>query len=213
MYAPINPIQSQDDEADDDHQQPPPSFLNYYSYNHSFPSFDGAPSNPPSPPRKRKSEAADGGGGRVVRAGGRKDRHSKVRTARGPRDRRVRLSPATAIQFYDVQDRLGYDRPSKAIDWLINEAKAAIDALGCDQNLNETGGFSFSGDYDLQKMISWSSVSESFSSNSMQPNLFREPLQSSNVYGDFGGFHFASELSKIAASATNKQDENLKELI
>lgn len=211
MYAPINQIQSQDDEVDEDHRQPP-SFLNYYSYNHSFPSFDGAPtapSNPPSPPRKRKSEATDGAGGRVVRATGRKDRHSKVRTARGPRDRRVRLSPATAIQFYDVQDRLGYDRPSKAIDWLIKEAKAAIDALGCDQNLTESGGFSFSGDCDLQKMIS-----ESFCCNSMQPNLFREPLQSSNVYDDFGGFHFASELSKIAASsATNKQDENLKELI
>ncbi|KAF7822657.1 transcription factor TCP4-like [Senna tora] len=47
----------------------------------------------------------------------------------GPRDRRVRLSAHTAIQFYDVQDRLGYDRPSKAVDWLIKKAKAAIDEL------------------------------------------------------------------------------------
>ncbi|XP_057528969.1 transcription factor TCP18-like [Amaranthus tricolor] len=53
-------------------------------------------------------------GGHIVRATGRKDRHSKVCTAKGPRDRRVRLSAHTAIQFYDVQDRLGYDRPSKA---------------------------------------------------------------------------------------------------
>lgn len=68
-------------------------------------------------------------GGRIVRSTGRKDRHSKVCTTRGPRDRRVRLSPNTAIQFYDVQDRLGYDRPSKAIDWLMKEAKSAIDAL------------------------------------------------------------------------------------
>ncbi|KAH6829136.1 TCP family transcription factor 4 [Perilla frutescens var. hirtella] len=60
---------------------------------------------------------------------GGKDRHSKVCTARGTRDRRVRLSPKTAILFYDVQDRLGYDRPSKAIDWLMKEAKSAIDAL------------------------------------------------------------------------------------
>ncbi|EPS61537.1 hypothetical protein M569_13260, partial [Genlisea aurea] len=67
--------------------------------------------------------------GRVVRCSGRKDRHSKVSTARGTKDRRVRLSPRTAIQFYDVQDRLGYDRPSKAIDWLMKEATAAIDAL------------------------------------------------------------------------------------
>ncbi|TVU35073.1 hypothetical protein EJB05_16942, partial [Eragrostis curvula] len=70
------------------------------------------------------------GSGRIVRsAAGRKDRHSKVCTARGLRDRRVRLAAHTAIRFYDVQDRLGYDRPSKAVDWLIRNAKAAIDEL------------------------------------------------------------------------------------
>lgn len=68
-------------------------------------------------------------GGHIVRSTGRKDRHSKVCTAKGPRDRRVRLSAHTAIQFYDVQDRLGYDRPSKAVDWLIKKAKPAIDEL------------------------------------------------------------------------------------
>ncbi|XP_043688577.1 transcription factor TCP4-like [Telopea speciosissima] len=68
-------------------------------------------------------------GGHIVRSTGRKDRHSKVCTAKGPRDRRVRLSAHTAIQFYDVQDRLGYDRPSKAVDWLIKKAKGAIDEL------------------------------------------------------------------------------------
>nr|AUS89435.1 TCP family protein [Sesuvium portulacastrum] len=68
-------------------------------------------------------------GGHIIRATGRKDRHSKVFTAKGPRDRRVRLSAHTAIQFYDVQDRLGYDRPSKAVDWLIKKAKASIDKL------------------------------------------------------------------------------------
>ncbi|XP_062152844.1 transcription factor TCP4-like [Alnus glutinosa] len=68
-------------------------------------------------------------GGHIVRSTGRKDRHSKVYTAKGPRDRRVRLSAHTAIQFYDVQDRLGYDRPSKAVDWLIKRAKSAIDKL------------------------------------------------------------------------------------
>ncbi|KAK7401934.1 hypothetical protein VNO78_13808 [Psophocarpus tetragonolobus] len=68
-------------------------------------------------------------GGHIVRSTGRKDRHSKVYTAKGPRDRRVRLSAHTAIQFYDVQDRLGYDRPSKAVDWLIKKAKNAIDKL------------------------------------------------------------------------------------
>ncbi|KAK6124219.1 hypothetical protein DH2020_042055 [Rehmannia glutinosa] len=79
--------------------------------------------------KRRKTEIIEIHGGRIIRSAGRKDRHSKVCTARGTRDRRVRLSPKTAIQFYDVQDRLGYDRPSKAIDWLMKEAKAAIDAL------------------------------------------------------------------------------------
>lgn len=74
------------------------------------------------------------GSGRIVRsAAGRKDRHSKVCTARGLRDRRVRLAAHTAIRFYDVQDRLGYDRPSKAVDWLIRNAKAAIDELSADR--------------------------------------------------------------------------------
>lgn len=81
-------------------------------------------------------------GGHIVRSTGRKDRHSKVYTSKGPRDRRVRLSAYTAIQFYDVQDRLGYDRPSKAVDWLIKKAKSAIDKLAelppCHPNVSNT---------------------------------------------------------------------------
>nr|ANU06225.1 TCP transcription factor [Phalaenopsis equestris] len=63
---------------------------------------------------------------RVSRVSGGKDRHSKVWTTKGLRDRRVRLSVSTAIDFYDLQDRLGYDQPSKAVDWLIKAADAAI---------------------------------------------------------------------------------------
>ncbi|PON72680.1 TCP transcription factor [Parasponia andersonii] len=66
---------------------------------------------------------------RVSRASGGKDRHSKVWTSKGLRDRRVRLSVTTAIQFYDLQDRLGYDQPSKAVEWLINAASDAIAEL------------------------------------------------------------------------------------
>ncbi|XP_059641338.1 transcription factor TCP5-like [Cornus florida] len=66
---------------------------------------------------------------RVSRAFGGKDRHSKVCTVRGLRDRRVRLSVPTAIQLYDLQDRLGLNQPSKVIDWLLNAAKHEIDEL------------------------------------------------------------------------------------
>ncbi|KAH6788718.1 hypothetical protein C2S51_003724 [Perilla frutescens var. frutescens] len=85
----------------------------------------------PSKSRLRNTggEIVEVQGGHIVRSTGRKDRHSKVCTAKGPRDRRVRLAAHTAIQFYDVQDRLGYDRPSKAVDWLIKKAKSAIDEL------------------------------------------------------------------------------------
>nr|ATU32570.1 TCP-like protein [Cymbidium sinense] len=66
---------------------------------------------------------------RVSRASGGKDRHSKVLTSKGLRDRRVRLSVSTAIQFYDLQDRLGFEQPSKAIEWLIKAASSAISEL------------------------------------------------------------------------------------
>ncbi|KAK2413134.1 transcription factor TCP2 [Trifolium repens] len=66
---------------------------------------------------------------RVSRAFGGKDRHSKVCTIRGLRDRRVRLSVPTAIQLYDLQDRLGLNQPSKVVDWLLNAAKQEIDQL------------------------------------------------------------------------------------
>ncbi|CAH2055318.1 unnamed protein product [Thlaspi arvense] len=66
---------------------------------------------------------------RVSRAFGGKDRHSKVCTLRGLRDRRVRLSVPTAIQLYDLQERLGVDQPSKAVDWLLDAAKEEIDEL------------------------------------------------------------------------------------
>lgn len=78
---------------------------------------------------KKRAERVPVPGLHVARSIGKKDRHSKVCTSKGPRDRRVRLSATTAIQFYDVQDRLGYDRPSKAVDWLMEKAKTAIDAL------------------------------------------------------------------------------------
>uniref|UniRef100_A0A0D3HQL0 TCP domain-containing protein n=1 Tax=Oryza barthii TaxID=65489 RepID=A0A0D3HQL0_9ORYZ len=58
---------------------------------------------------------------------GEKGKHSKVVTSQGLRDRRVRLSVPMAIVFYDIQDRLGVDQPSKAIEWLIRAA--AINAL------------------------------------------------------------------------------------
>ncbi|XAR63814.1 hypothetical protein NMG60_11023908 [Bertholletia excelsa] len=66
---------------------------------------------------------------RVSRAFGGKDRHSKVCTVRGLRDRRIRLSVPTAIQLYDLQDRLGLSQPSKVVDWLLDNTKQEINKL------------------------------------------------------------------------------------
>nr|XP_043607793.1 transcription factor TCP5-like [Erigeron canadensis]XP_043607794.1 transcription factor TCP5-like [Erigeron canadensis] len=66
---------------------------------------------------------------RVSQAFGGKDRHSKVLTVKGLRDRRIRLSVATAIQLYELQDQLGLSQPSKVIDWLIDVTKDDIDEL------------------------------------------------------------------------------------
>ncbi|XP_051116802.1 uncharacterized protein LOC127241684 isoform X2 [Andrographis paniculata] len=66
---------------------------------------------------------------RVSRAFGGKDRHSKVCTVRGLRDRRIRLSVPTAIQIYDLQDRLGFSQPSKVVDWLIDATQTDIEKL------------------------------------------------------------------------------------
>nr|AWI97882.1 CYC [Sinningia speciosa]URQ29610.1 cycloidea-like protein [Sinningia speciosa] len=58
-----------------------------------------------------------------------KDRHSKIVTAQGPRDRRVRLSIGIARKFFDLQEMLGFDKPSKTLDWLLTKSKAAIKEL------------------------------------------------------------------------------------
>ncbi|KAI3760093.1 hypothetical protein L1987_50483 [Smallanthus sonchifolius] len=44
------------------------------------------------------------------------------------------------IHFYNIQDRLGYDRPSKAVDWLIRKAKASINELPAAPIVNIVNG-------------------------------------------------------------------------
>ncbi|KAL4197381.1 hypothetical protein AMTRI_Chr04g250800 [Amborella trichopoda] len=63
------------------------------------------------------------------RKSGKKDRHSKIHTAQGPRDRRMRLSLDIARKFFQLQDRLGFDKASKTVDWLLTHSKAAIREL------------------------------------------------------------------------------------
>ncbi|KAK4368442.1 hypothetical protein RND71_012234 [Anisodus tanguticus] len=58
-----------------------------------------------------------------------RERCSKILTAQGPRDRRVRLSIGIARKFFDLQEMLGFDKPSKTLDWLFTNSKLAIEEL------------------------------------------------------------------------------------
>lgn len=74
-------------------------------------------------------ESGGGSGSKTKRRRGKTDRHSKIHTAKGPRDRRMRLSLQIARKFFDLQDMLGFDKASKTIEWLFNKSKAAIKDL------------------------------------------------------------------------------------
>ncbi|KAF8399170.1 hypothetical protein HHK36_015035 [Tetracentron sinense] len=60
---------------------------------------------------------------------GKKDRHTKINTLQGPRDRRMRLSVEIARKFFHLQDMLGFDKASKTVEWLLTKSKAAIKEL------------------------------------------------------------------------------------
>ncbi|XP_042019865.1 transcription factor DICHOTOMA-like isoform X1 [Salvia splendens] len=81
----------------------------------------------------------EGSGAAPVRKqAAKKDRHSKIHTAQGPRDRRVRLSIGIARKFFDLQEMLGFDKPSKTLDWLLTKSKAAIKELVQTSNSNKS---------------------------------------------------------------------------
>ncbi|KAD4983014.1 hypothetical protein E3N88_19685 [Mikania micrantha] len=66
---------------------------------------------------------------RKKRSAGKADRHSKIHTAQGLRDRRMRLSLHIAHKFFGLQDMLGFDKASKTIEWLFCKSKKAIDEV------------------------------------------------------------------------------------
>ncbi|KAI4992268.1 hypothetical protein ZWY2020_051685 [Hordeum vulgare] len=111
---------------------PPPSgaqdaFSYYYNYNCNYypPPFAAAAATdditPPAVSRSRASTRS--------RAATRKDRHSKICTAGGMRDRRMRLSLDVARRFFALQDKLGFDKASKTVQWLLDRSTAGINHL------------------------------------------------------------------------------------
>ncbi|XP_023545126.1 transcription factor TB1-like [Cucurbita pepo subsp. pepo] len=83
-----------------------------------------------------------------------KDRHSKIYTAQGLRDRRVRLSIEISRKFFDLQDMLGYDKASKTLDWLLNNSRKAIKELTNSNNNNSNNNnnlYNFDSEFEAHK--------------------------------------------------------------
>nr|AAO88028.2 LEGCYC1A [Cadia purpurea] len=73
-----------------------------------------------------------------------KDRHSKIHTSQGLRDRRVRLSIEIARKFFDLQDMLGFDKASNTLEWLFNKSKKAMKELARSKQSSSGAANSFS---------------------------------------------------------------------
>ncbi|XP_029128870.1 transcription factor DICHOTOMA isoform X2 [Cajanus cajan] len=69
-----------------------------------------------------------------------KDRHSKIHTSQGLRDRRVRLSSEIARKFFDLQDMLEFDKPSNTLEWLFTKSENAIKELAQSKNSGSSSG-------------------------------------------------------------------------
>ncbi|XP_019451687.1 PREDICTED: transcription factor CYCLOIDEA-like [Lupinus angustifolius] len=65
-----------------------------------------------------------------------KDRHSKIHTSQGLRDRRVRLSSDIARKFFDLQEMLDFDKPSNTLEWLFTKSENAIKELARSKHNN-----------------------------------------------------------------------------
>ncbi|KAK7292107.1 hypothetical protein RIF29_07809 [Crotalaria pallida] len=92
----------------------------------------------------------------IRRRSSKRDRHSKIKTAKGLRDRRMRLSLEVAKRFFGLQDMLGFDKASKTVEWLLNQAKLEIKQLAArDNNL-----ILLHHDHDHHRVNSASSTSE-----------------------------------------------------
>ncbi|KNA15408.1 hypothetical protein SOVF_098580 [Spinacia oleracea] len=110
--------------------------------------------------------------------------NNKIYTARGPKDRRIRLSADIAIQFFDVQDRLGYDRATEAVDWLISKAKGSIDKLF---------------DSSVQQQSKHLTHLESMSDSGVQVDFLPEIMSSRKDYGTPNFHHSCDNNNNISA--------------
>ncbi|KAL1221595.1 Transcription factor TCP18 [Cardamine amara subsp. amara] len=93
-----------------------------------------------------------------VKKPSRTDRHSKIKTAKGTRDRRMRLSLDVAKELFGLQDMLGFDKASKTVEWLLTQAKPEIIKIA--KALTHHCGFSSGDESQTQSMDTSSDLCE-----------------------------------------------------
>ncbi|CAN8269093.1 unnamed protein product [Cochlearia groenlandica] len=84
----------------------------------------------------------------------RADRHSKIKTAKGTRDRRMRLSLDVAKELFGLQDMLGFDKASKTVEWLLTQAKPEIIKIANSLTNNRFNHGGFNSDSESRTQIS-----------------------------------------------------------
>ncbi|KAK3020057.1 hypothetical protein RJ639_002772 [Escallonia herrerae] len=98
-----------------------------------------------------------------------KDRHSKIKTAHGLRDRRMRLSRDVAHKFFGLQDMLGFDKGSRTVEWLLKKSEIAIKDLqmswGSSNNVSGAKTTSASSTSDCEVLSSGYEEQVSFNTN------------------------------------------------
>nr|AEX07365.1 cycloidea-like 8 [Gerbera hybrid cultivar] len=126
-----------------------PILANNYTHHHSSPNKPLNMTEEPSPSESKRVKK---------RSVGKKDRHSKIHTAQGLRDRRMRLSLHIARKFFDLQDLLGFDKASKTIEWLFCKSNKAIKEVAESFNSQNTNQ-SLSGEIEtMDSLLSESEV-------------------------------------------------------
>ncbi|KAG9143820.1 hypothetical protein Leryth_011487 [Lithospermum erythrorhizon] len=116
-----------------------------------------------------------------------KDRHSKIITSKGPRDRRMRLSLEVAPRFFNLQEMLGFDKASQTLEWLMNKSKWAIMELS--KNTSTTTCVDTNGALVISSTTSECEVISS----------------SSNVVQDSEGFENLEGKNKSSSSSCTKK--------
>lgn len=129
-----------------------------------------------------------------------KDRHCKIVTAGGLRDRRVRLSMDIARQFFDLQDLLGFDKASKTLDWLLTESSTAIKEL---VQMKQIQDHNTKNIYSSSECKGYDNVGDAKSMFSMR--------KGEEIFGEKSGVGFDSAAKELRAKARARARERTVE--